>query len=38
MQPEELYEVDAEAVPDLEGAALLVYLEGMACPRRPRAG
>ena len=28
MQPEELYEVDAEAVPDLGGAALLVYLEG----------
>jgi predicted ATP-grasp superfamily ATP-dependent carboligase len=28
MQPEELYEVDAEAVPDLDGAALLVYLEG----------
>jgi predicted ATP-grasp superfamily ATP-dependent carboligase len=28
MQPEELYEVDAEAAGDLDGAALLVYLEG----------
>jgi predicted ATP-grasp superfamily ATP-dependent carboligase len=28
MQPEELYEVAADAVPDLDGAALLVYLEG----------
>ena len=28
MQPEELYELDAEETPDLEGAALLVYLEG----------
>ena len=28
MQPEELYEVDAEAVLDLDGAALLVYLDG----------
>jgi len=28
MQPEELYELDAEETPDLQGAALLVYLEG----------
>jgi predicted ATP-grasp superfamily ATP-dependent carboligase len=28
MQPEELYELDTEETPDLQGAALLVYLEG----------
>jgi len=28
MQPEELYELDTEDTPDLQGAALLVYLEG----------
>jgi predicted ATP-grasp superfamily ATP-dependent carboligase len=28
MQPEELYELDTEETPNLQGAALLVYLEG----------
>src|SRR6202161_703777 len=28
MQPEDLYELDAEETSDLDGAALLVYLEG----------
>jgi hypothetical protein len=28
MQPEDLYQLDAEETSDLDGAALLVYLEG----------
>ena len=28
MQPDELYELDTDAAPDVSGAALLVYLEG----------
>src|ERR1700742_5312661 len=28
MEPEELYELDTDPTPDVNGAALLVYLEG----------